>query len=86
MCGERYNTQKKIDSTHTRGWREIKSCRPIFNNYFILFIDCKYGDPYIWEIKATRDKIHNYLGTRFNYPEKGKFKIYMRDYVNQNID
>ena len=58
---------------------------PRVNDYFIQFIDWKYGNPYIGEVKSTRGKINNYLGMTLDYSEKGKFKINIGEYVEQII-
>ena len=55
-------------------------------DYFIQFIYCKYGDPDIEEVKATREKIHNSLRMNFDYYEKFKVIFDMRDYVKKMID
>ena len=51
---------------------------------FIQFIDFKYGDKDIGEVKATRGKKHDYLGMTLDYSTNGKVKvdmtkIYQRD-------
>jgi hypothetical protein len=53
------------------------------NDEFHKWMNKKYGD--FGEVKATRGKIHDYLGMRFDFSEKGKVKIDMIDYVSSML-
>ena len=49
------------------------------NDIFLKWLNKKYGK--YGAVKATRGKVHNYLGMTFDYSEKGKVKIDMVDYM-----
>jgi hypothetical protein len=57
---------------------------PKVNDDFLDWLNSKYGN--YGEVKATRGKIHDYLGMTLDYSEKGKVKIAMRDYVAKMVD
>ena len=46
----------------------------------------KYSDPKIGEIKASRGKMHEYLGMCLDYSKKGQITIEMKDYVKNMIE
>ena len=52
---------------------------------FIQFIDWKYGDPEIGEVKASRGKVHEYLGMTLDYSTPGKVQVDMTKYIKQMI-
>ena len=54
------------------------------NDVFLKWLNKKYGK--YGAVKATRGKVHDYLGMTFDYSEKGKVKIDMIDYMASMID
>ena len=52
---------------------------------FIQFIDFKYGDKDIGEVKATRGKKHDYLGMTLDYSTNGKVKVDMTKYIKEMV-
>ena len=48
---------------------------------FIKWVEDKYGDPQIGQVKAVKGKKHDYLAMNLDYSEDGKVKIDMTDYV-----
>jgi hypothetical protein len=54
------------------------------NDLFLNWLNKKYGN--YGEVKATRGKIHEYLGMTFDFTEPGKVKIGMLDYIAEMID
>ena len=54
------------------------------NTKFLLWLDSKYGT--YGSVKATRGKIHDYLGMIFDFSEPGKVIIGMTDYMNAMVD
>ena len=38
------------------------------------------------EVKATRGKVHDYLGMTFDFSEPGKLKLDMIDYMKAMVD
>ncbi len=57
---------------------------PKVNNKFLSWLNKKYGAH--GEVKATRGKVHEYLGMTFDYSEKGKVKVKMADYMQAMVD
>ena len=56
------------------------------NDDFLTWLDKMYGDAKVAPVKATRGKIHEYLGMRLDFTIPGKLKIDMVDYVNNMIN
>ena len=54
------------------------------NDVFGEWLNKKYGA--YGQVKVTRGKVHEYLGMRFDFSEKGKVKIDMIDYIASMID
>ena len=54
------------------------------NTKFLKWLNNMYGTH--GEVKATRGPIHDYLGMRFDFSEKGKVKIDMIDYMCAMVD
>ena len=54
------------------------------NDQFLKWLNDKYGKH--GEVKATRGPIHEYLGMRFDFSEKGKVKVDLIDYINSMLD
>jgi hypothetical protein len=54
------------------------------NTLFLKWLNKKYGEH--GEVKATRGKVHDYLGMTFDFSEKGKVKIDMIDYMESMVD
>jgi hypothetical protein len=54
------------------------------NTEFLAWLNQCYGE--FGEVKATRGKVHDYLGMRFDFSEKGKVKIDMTDYVSSMVN
>ena len=52
---------------------------------FIEWAKEKYEDEGITKLKPSRGKVHDYLGITLDYSEKGKVKIYMKDYIDRMI-
>ena len=57
---------------------------PKVNDAILEWVKLKYGA--IGEVKATRGKVHDYLGLRLDYSQPGKVSIDMRDYVKHIVD
>ena len=53
------------------------------NNQFHKWLNSMYGE--FGEVKATRGKLHNYLGLIFNFQMKGKVCIDMRKYMRKMV-
>ena len=54
-------------------------------DWFIEWVDNKYGDDKMGRVTAHRGKKHDYLAMVLDYSEKGKVKIDMTDYVQKMI-
>jgi hypothetical protein len=54
------------------------------NDRFHEWLNKKYGT--YGEVKCVRGKVHDYLGMTFDFSEKGKVKIHMKDYVSEMVD
>ena len=54
------------------------------NNKFLKWLNHMYGKH--GEVKATRGKVHDYLGMTFDFSEEGKVKIDMIDYMCSMVD
>ena len=54
------------------------------NDKFLVWLNEKYGKH--GEVKATRGKMHEYLGLTFDFRTKGKVRIDMRKYMRKMID
>jgi hypothetical protein len=74
--------RKVNGSTHTVKFHvvDLKSSHidPKVNGQFHKWLNDKYGQ--YGEVKATRGKVHDYLGTTFVYGENG-VTVDMRDYI-----
>jgi hypothetical protein len=57
---------------------------PKVNDEFLIWLNKMYGS--VAEVKATRGKIHEYLGMTFDFSEKGKVKIDMIDYMKAMVN
>ena len=58
---------------------------PVLVTQFIEWLKMKYEDEEIGKMKASRGKIHDYLGMVFDFSNKGKVKISMKEYVKSMI-
>ena len=56
---------------------------PEVNDMFLSWLNKMYGTH--GEVKATRGKVHDYLGMTFDYTEKGKVKVDMSEYVTKMV-
>ena len=56
------------------------------NDEFHSWLEKKYGDPNIGQVKAVRGKRHDYLAMVLDYSTKGKVKVDMTRYVRQMIE
>jgi hypothetical protein len=76
------------DKQHTVRFHvdDVKSSHldPQVNDEFLKWLNKMYGN--YGEVKATRGKIHDYLGMTFDFSEEGKVKIDMIDYINSMVD
>ena len=54
------------------------------NDKFLVWLNKKYGKH--GEVKATRGKMHDYLGLTFDFRTKGKVRIDMRKYMRKIIE
>ena len=54
------------------------------NDKFLIWLNDMYG--HHGEVKATRGKIHDYLGMTFDWSEPGKVKIDMIDYMKSMVE
>jgi hypothetical protein len=65
---------------------DVKSSHidPQVNDEFLKWLNKMYGS--YGEVKATRGKVHDYLGMTFDYSVKGKVKVQMIDYVEGMLD
>ena len=54
-------------------------------DWFIEWVDNKYGDNKMGRVTAHRGEKHDYLAMVLDYSEKGKVKIDMTDYVQKMI-
>ena len=57
---------------------------PEVNDEFLKWLNKKYGS--YGEVKAKRGDVHDYLGMKLDFKEKGKVKIDMTDYVKEMVD
>ena len=57
---------------------------PKVNDEFLIRMNQLYGS--IKPVKATRGKIHKYLGMTLDFSKEGKVKIRMDDYVDRMLD
>ena len=57
---------------------------PEVNDEFLKWLNKKYGS--YGEVKAKRGDVHDYLGMKLDFREKGKVKIDMTDYVKEMVD
>ena len=55
------------------------------NDKFHKWLDMKYGDDKLGRVRATRGKIHNYLGMTLDYSTSKKLKLSMKDYIEKMI-
>jgi hypothetical protein len=56
------------------------------NDEFLEYLRSKYEDKEIGLLKASRGKVHDYLGMKLDYSVKGEVKISMTDYVKKMIE
>jgi hypothetical protein len=79
--------RKVNGATHTVKFRvdDLKSSHidVKVNDNFLIWLNGKYGKH--GEVKATRGKVHNYLGMTFTYGDDG-VTVDMRDYVKNMIE
>jgi hypothetical protein len=77
-----------IQHTVTLHVDDVKSsiANPTVSDEFIAWLDKIYGSDITGHDKATRGKVHEYLGMTFDYTEKGKVKVGMTQYVQTMID
>ena len=54
------------------------------NDLFLKWLNEKYGK--FGEVKATRGKIHDYLGMTFDFTDPGKVKVDMCEYMSSMVD
>jgi hypothetical protein len=54
------------------------------NDEFLKWLNKMYGK--VGEVKATRGKVHDYLGMNFDFSEKGKVKIDMINYMKAMVN
>lgn len=75
---------------HTITWHvdDLKSSHQDkkVNDEFAKWLEDKYGDETIGQVKATRGKIHDYLGMTLEYSENGEVKVNMQDYVKSMVE
>ena len=75
---------------HTITWHvddlKISHVDPKVNDEFIKWVDKLYGDDEIGRVKATRGKVHDYLGMILDYSNKNEVKIDMKYYVQNMLD
>jgi hypothetical protein len=57
---------------------------PKVNDDFLKWLNKMYGSH--GEVKATRGKVHDYLGMTFTFRDDGKVEISMVDYINKLVD
>ena len=57
---------------------------PRVNDEFDVWLNKKYGA--YGAVKCTRGKIHDYLGMKMDFTEKGKVKVDMSDYIESMVD
>jgi hypothetical protein len=57
---------------------------PQVNDKFLAWLNKQYGS--YGEVKATRGKIHDYLGMTFDFSTPGKVKVGMIDYMASMVD
>ncbi len=57
---------------------------PKVNDRFLEWLNKMYGSH--GEVKATRGKVHDYLGMTFTFRDDGKVEISMTDYINKLVD
>lgn len=75
---------------HTVTWHvdDIKSSHkdPEINTKFLKWLEEKYGDTKLGQVKAVRGKRHDYLGMVLDYGDPGQVKIDMTEYVKSMIN
>jgi hypothetical protein len=57
---------------------------PKVNDDFLKWLNKMYGSH--GEVKATRGKVHDYLGMTFTFRDDGKVEISMVDYITKLVD
>ena len=74
---------------HTVVWHvdDLKSSHvdPEVNRKFLTWLNKKYADDGIAEVKATFGKVHDYLGMTLDFTTDGVMKVDMRDYIDGMI-
>jgi hypothetical protein len=75
------------DKQHTICWHidDLKSSHvdSKVNDSFLVWLNSKYGK--LTPVRATRGKLHDYLGMTLDYTMKGQVSIDMVDYVNKML-
>jgi hypothetical protein len=75
---------------HTIVWHvdDLKSSHvdPEVNRKFLVWLNKKYADDGIAEVKATFGKVHDYLGMTLDFTEDGILKVDMKDYIDGMIE
>ena len=59
---------------------------PKVNDWFIAWVDRKYGDDEIGRVTATRGATHPHSGMTLDYSKDGEVKVDMKDYVKDMIE
>ena len=69
---------------HTITWHvdDLKSSHEDqkVNDEFHKWLEMKYGDKKLGRVRATRGKVHNYLGMTLDYTTPKKLKLSMKEY------
>jgi Reverse transcriptase (RNA-dependent DNA polymerase) len=75
---------------HTITWHvdDLKSSHEDakVNDEFHKWLDMKYGGDKLGKVRATRGKVHNYLGMTLDYSTPKKLKLSMQDYIEKMIN
>ena len=75
---------------HTVTWHvdDLKSSHkdPKINDLFHKWLESKYGNPEIGQVKATRGKRHDYLAMVLDYSIPGKLQVDMTNYVKDMVN
>jgi Reverse transcriptase (RNA-dependent DNA polymerase) len=77
------------DTKHTITWHvdDLKSSHEDakVNDEFHKWLDMKYGDAKLGRVRATRGKIHDYLGMTLDHSTSKKLKLKMQDFIEKMI-
>jgi hypothetical protein len=72
---------------HTITWHvdDVKSSHQdsAVNHKLYFWLQEKYGDPRIAPVKATREKVHEYLAMNLDFSVAGIVKIHMKKHVEK---